>query len=426
MQTALRAIAILAVFAVVSVAWLVLGGVMSARTSSQTLATRERVADLWGTPQTQEPPELSFFPAGVELPKEPATSGGGIRQSPSSTRIVVGLGLDQRLKGLTWYSLYDVSFAGGWTYENDTGGAGVLRVALALPDKSAVFDAFHFTVDGAEVKALPIEGTFVVDVPVAAGQKIAIAAAYRSRGLGEWRYARHDGAAPLRDFSLRMTTDFADVDFPAMTLSPSTKERKGAGYVLEWRFEQLVSGLGVGMVMPKRIQPGELASSLAFSAPISLFFFFLVIAVLARLKSLDIHPINYFFLAAAFFSFHLLFSYSVDHLPVLPAFAISSLTSIAMVVSYLRLVVSPRFAYREAAAAQLVYLVVFSLAHFWEGFTGLTLTVLSVATLFLLMLLTGRIRWSEVLRTPRDADVPFDPRRASAPTAWPEAPPANG
>ena len=59
--------------------------------------------------------------------------------------------------------------------------------------------------------------------------------------------------------------------------------------------------------------------------------------------------------------------------------------------------VSSRFALREAALAQLVYLIGFSLAHFFEGFTGLTVTVLAIVTLFVLMQLTGRVRWSEVL-----------------------------
>jgi hypothetical protein len=49
--------------------------------------------------------------------------------------------------------------------------------------------------------------------------------------------------------------------------------------------------------------------------------------------------------------------------------------------------------------AQLLYLVGFSLAHFWQGYTGLTVTVLGVATLFALMQLTGRVRWAEVLAT---------------------------
>jgi hypothetical protein len=42
---------------------------------------------------------------------------------------------------------------------------------------------------------------------------------------------------------------------------------------------------------------------------------------------------------------------------------------------------------------QLVYLIGFSLAHFWAGFTGLTVTVLSIVTLACVMQLTGRVKW---------------------------------
>jgi inner membrane protein involved in colicin E2 resistance len=147
------------------------------------------------------------------------------------------------------------------------------------------------------------------------------------------------------------------------------------------------------MSMPTRVQPGQLAAALSFSAPISLLFFFVILLVLGRIRGLDLHPVNYLFLGAAFFSFHLLFAYTVDHLHIVPAFALASATSVLLVVSYLRLVVSPRFAFVEAGLAQLVYLIGFSLAHFWEGFTGLAVTVLSVLTLFLLMQMTGRIRW---------------------------------
>ena len=69
-----------------------------------------------------------------------------------------------------------------------------------------------------------------------------------------------------------------------------------------------------------------------------------------------------------------------------------------LVVSYLRLVVGRRFAWREAGLAQIVYLVGFSFAHFFEGFTGLIVTVGSILTLFLLMQLTGRIKWSDRFR----------------------------
>jgi hypothetical protein len=66
------------------------------------------------------------------------------------------------------------------------------------------------------------------------------------------------------------------------------------------------------------------------------------------------------------------------------------------VVSYLRLVGGMRFALLEAGLAQLVFLVLFSYAFFFQGFTGLTVTVGAVLTLFVLMQLTGRVDWSEV------------------------------
>jgi hypothetical protein len=91
----------------------------------------------------------------------------------------------------------------------------------------------------------------------------------------------------------------------------------------------------------------------------------------------------------------LLFAYTADRPPVEAAFALASVVSVILVVSYLRLVVSARFALVEAGLAQLVYLVGFSMAHFAVGFTGLAITILAIITLFLVMQLTGRVRFSE-------------------------------
>jgi len=104
---------------------------------------------------------------------------------------------------------------------------------------------------------------------------------------------------------------------------------------------------------------------------------------------------NYFFLAAAFFSFHLLLAYLVDHVSIHVAFVISAIVSVFLVISYLRLVVGLHFASREAALAQFVYLVMFSYAFFLKGFTGLAITLGSVVTLFVAMQVTGRIRWAD-------------------------------
>jgi inner membrane protein involved in colicin E2 resistance len=104
---------------------------------------------------------------------------------------------------------------------------------------------------------------------------------------------------------------------------------------------------------------------------------------------------NYFFLAAAFFSFHLLLAYLVDHISIHLAFVICSAVSLLLVWSYLRIVVGPRFAALESGVTQLVYLVGFSYAFFFEGLTGLTVTIGAIITLFVVMQMTARIRWAE-------------------------------
>ena len=117
--------------------------------------------------------------------------------------------------------------------------------------------------------------------------------------------------------------------------------------------------------------------------------------IITTLKNIDLHPMNYFFLAGAFFSFHLLLAYLVDHISIYSSFAICSAVSVFLVISYLRLVTGLRFAAVEAGLTQLVYLVLFSWAFFLRGFTGLAITIGSIMTLFVVMQMTGRIRWAD-------------------------------
>lgn len=151
------------------------------------------------------------------------------------------------------------------------------------------------------------------------------------------------------------------------------------------------------MAFPSPLQPGPLAQRITFWAPVALFFYFFVMLVVTTLRRIDLHPINYFFLAAAFFAFHLLFAYLVDRIPIAAAFAICSCVTLFLTISYLRLVVGWTFAAVESGLAQLIYLILFSYALFNEGWSGLTITIGAIVTLFVAMQATGRIDWSERL-----------------------------
>jgi hypothetical protein len=63
-------------------------------------------------------------------------------------------------------------------------------------------------------------------------------------------------------------------------------------------------------------------------------------------------------------------------------------------------VVSPRFALFEAGLIQFVYLVLFSYAFFFDGFTGLTITIGAILTLYIVMRTTARVQWAEVFARP--------------------------
>ncbi|MBM3790399.1 MAG: hypothetical protein FJW35_08625 [Acidobacteria bacterium] len=99
------------------------------------------------------------------------------------------------------------------------------------------------------------------------------------------------------------------------------------------------------------------------------------------MRDIDLHPMNRFFPAAAFFAFHLLLAYLVDHASIHPAFVLCSPVSIFPAVGYLRLAAGMRFAAVEAGVAQLIYLVLFCYAFFFQGFTGLAITIGSIITL---------------------------------------------
>jgi inner membrane protein involved in colicin E2 resistance len=401
-----RIAAISFIFICTTIAWMILGSTIYSRTGSSNEHLEGRVASTWGTLQEQSPPAATYKKTELSAVTEQGHRKTVIRQDKiermiglplDSSRLDVNLQLDHRQKGLLWYNTYTVDFKGEYRFRNDTTETQSVEFNLPFPAEHAVYDGLVLEVDG---HSLPLstsgKGACVV-ATVASGQSVVLRVAYRSQGLDSWRYKLGDGIAQVHDFVLTMTTNFKDIDFADDTLSPTTKESQPAGWRLTWQYSNFVSGFQIGMTMPGKLQPGPLAGEISYFAPVSLFFFFFLMFILTTLREIDLHPMNYFFLAAAFFAFHLLLAYLVDHISIHLAMVIASLVSIALVVSYLRLVVGARFAAVEAGGAQLIYLVLFSYAFFWKGFTGLSITIISIATLFVVMQATGRIHWSEKL-----------------------------
>ncbi len=400
-----RIVAIVFIFICTSVAWAILGGTVFSRTYDLTDQYGAKVESTWGTAQNQSPPHASYVQVNTKN-QERLENGKKIVEKVEEREVVplplesssidVNLNLEHRQKGLLWYSTYKVNYGGVYRFRNTSDKEQSVTFQLNFPASQAIYDDLVFTVDDVAVAISNEKNSASAVARIAPGQTSVLHVGYNSQGLNEWRYSFGSGeVAQVRDFTLNMKTNFKDIDFPNNTLSPSQKHETSNGWNLVWSFKNLVSGYQIAMTMPEKLQPGPLAGKISFFAPVSLFFFFFLMFIITTMRGLELHPMNYFFLAAAFFSFHLLLAYLVDHVSIHVAFAVSSVVSVFLVVSYLRLVLGMQFASREAAIAQFVYLVMFSYAFFLKGFTGLAITIGSVVTLFVVMQVTGKIRWAE-------------------------------
>jgi inner membrane protein involved in colicin E2 resistance len=400
-----RIIAIAFIFVCTSVAWAILGGTIFSRTYDSAASSNGSVASTWGAPQNQALPGASYTEL-VPKKEESTENGKKIIKTTQeevttdlpleSSAVDVAIDLEHRQKGLLWYSTYKVAFTGAYEFRNTSNKEQLVEFTLPFPTTQAIYDDLTFLVDGISVPIVNEDNGATGAVKIPAGKTARLTTGYRSQGLNEWRYSfGSQDVAQVRDFTLKMKTNFKDIDFPDNTLSPSEKHETGSGWELTWSYKNLLSGYQIAMVMPEKLQPGPLAGRISFFAPVSLFFFFFLMFIITTMRGIELHPMNYFFLATAFFSFHLLLAYLVDHVSIHVAFAISAVVSVFLVVSYLRLVVGLHFASREAALAQFVYLVMFSYAFFLKGFTGLAITIGSIVTLFVAMQVTGRIRWAD-------------------------------
>jgi hypothetical protein len=399
--------AIVIVYLVAVAGWITLAGTITYRTDHQDTQLKSEVGQLWGTPLEQKAPQASLTVDRSAPSANPLNSGVVYARpgaepekyelSIAENDISVGLDLDQRQKGLLWYSTYRVRFSGDYVFVNPHDKSGTMTITFAFPAANGQYDDFRFEVDGAPVPFTRQNTSLIIaTIPSTANSRHRLLVTYNSQGLDRFTYRFGDGISEVRNFKLVATTNFDGYDHPANTISPNvTKQHSGNGWQLAWDYKDLIAGTGIGIEMPQKINPGPMAARISFFAPVSLGFFFFLIYVISLLRGIQIHPMNYFFLAASFFAFHLLLGYLVDHISIHAAFALCSMVSIILVVSYMRIVVGNRFAFLEVAAAQLVYLIGFSYAFFFEGFTGLAVTIGSIITLFVVMQSTARIDWAQ-------------------------------
>ena len=380
-------IVIAVIFVCTSIAWWLLGAVITQRTSHVSYQTGDSVSGRWGPPLLQKHPSARYT----------SSSGSRVSLQPAKSDVKVQLSYQPVKMGLLWHRTYGATFEGHYTFTNSTAITQKFDIDFELPSSGALLDKIKFTLgEGGNARdsiAAPEQGVVTDSVQLAPGESIPIVVSYECRGMDHWRYAFAD-ASRIRDFMLTMNTDFTDVNFPIS--SPTDREQLEKGMQLVWKYEDAISAPGIGMEMPRELNAGPVAAQISFYAPLSLLLFFTVIIITVISRGMSLHPVNYFFLAAGFFAFPLLFSYMLDVFPVHLSFFIAAACSLLLVCGYLR-AAAGEFLFRVAVVAQSAYMVLFSYSFFFKGLTGLTLTVGGIVTLGVLMALTAKVDWSQKL-----------------------------
>ncbi|HET9341685.1 MAG TPA: inner membrane CreD family protein [Candidatus Eremiobacteraceae bacterium] len=401
---AVRLVCITAILIVAWMSWGILAQVLDSRTRQADSEQQTDLGALWGPQQTQSAPTFT------------AAEGKRFETLPiDATDISTDLDLEQRRKGLLWHNTYQVDFSGDYSVVAPA-SARSITLAFPFPSPNAIYDDVRVVVDGRLAAFTTTTAAVTAAIRVRGDQPLTVTVAYRSRGIGKWAYQFGAGIDAIKNFSLAMTTNFDAIDFPSQSLAPTLETKTANGWRLNWRYQDLVSGWGIGMQMPEPLQPGPVAERLSAWAPLSLLFYFFVMMILCTTKRIDLHPMHYFFLAASFFAFHLLFAYTVDRIPLGWAFALCAAVSMFLTITYLRIVVGMRFAAVEAGLAQFFYLVLFSLALFNPGYSGLAITIGCIITLFATMQMTARIDWNQVFsnggarRSPNASPVASGPQ----------------
>lgn len=381
-----RLLAIGLIIVCTAVGWFILGSTVLIRSGASLTNCGPEVSGGWGPIMLQQHP-VSYY-------NSPGSADGRHLIQPALSDVTVDLKYEPKKKGLLWYRTYLVDFRGEYTVQNPTQITQTIYVRFEFPATDASYSDFSFTIDGKPTEANTRTAEGITDaVTLAPGKTAKFVVAYKSRGTERWGYT-FGNSSRVQNFRLAMMTDFSEFDFPAGTGSATERTRTANGWHFVWSYPDVINAQSIAMGMPSVANPGPIASRISFFAPVSLLFFFSVLVLMGMVWRISLHPMNYFFLAAGCFAFQLLFAYLVDLIPLFFAFVISAAVSMALVNGYLFAAVGRRFA-KLGAIAQFAYMILFSYSFFFEGLTGLTITIGAIVTLALLMAATARVNWAE-------------------------------
>ncbi|MCL2295119.1 MAG: inner membrane CreD family protein [Spirochaetes bacterium] len=399
-----KIIAIALIFVTTSIAWMILGATNYSRTDTSFSSLKSQVANLYGQRLTIIAPVCY-----TKIKRHREETVNNVRRIVEyyerqhheliKSDIRINVYLDRRKKGNLWFPTFRARFEGKYTFLVDAASNDNVFLLSTLDSANSIYNNLHLNINGKDIdNILPLIKRQEIPVVPLDDNTIRLHISYEVTGMEEIRYLITPGRGAItqiNDFNLVISTDFDLYDFPSGMMSPTYKIKTDKGYDLIWSFNRTITGRNIGLIIPNKLNPGEIITRVSFFAPVSLLFFFVVLLMFSVVLNINLHPMHFFFLAATFFSFHLMFSYFSDQMNIYLSFAISAVVSLILTITYMRFISPKKVAFVYAPIIQFIYLIVFSFSFFFAGTTGVIVTICAVVTLFILMQATGKINWDD-------------------------------
>lgn len=361
------------VYVALTAAWLALASSLEQRHDSVQDRLRSAVSGLWGQAQTTQCP---FLPDGPAM---------------DSATLQVDLTMEYRKKGHSWYSVYTALVAGEYALPPEAAGK---TLKLSLPAGAGMLNQFALQLDGREVTDYSQSGDAVeIPIPENGAQKLTVK--HESQGSESWWFNFSQAPRIPKNLDLTLVTNFDEVDFPDGSVSPTLSKKQEQGWCFQWSYDRLLSGGSVGVELPRKRDDGRTLIDICRYGPLGLLLFFGALTLSALDGKKEIHPIHLTLLGCAYFSFHILFVYLADVIPLVVALAVSTAVTTFIIAAYTRRVYGTPFSTQRVIPALALYLLLYSSAFMIEGFKGLPLVALLVLTLHLAMQLSTRLEMSQ-------------------------------
>ncbi|MDH4129405.1 MAG: hypothetical protein OEV44_11650 [Spirochaetota bacterium] len=226
-----------------------------------------------------------------------------------SSRGEANLKLSERKKGSALYNGFEAEFSMDYVIINDSSHTTEANFNFPLSHNQLMYDPFIVLENGKEIsRKLRFSRTAVRwKKSMLPDEKVSITVRYKTRGV-EYFYYQIPNAREINNFSFMIKVDrlpISQINYPEGCLPPNAKDIKetkdGKGTILEWRFNNTLTTAGMGIALPKPVQPGVKVALVLKNSPYAFMLLIIAICLTFLIQKEEIKFLELYLLSALYY-----------------------------------------------------------------------------------------------------------------------------